>query len=458
MITPLGISRPRALPIARPRFGNDFITGILNGAIQGASSPTDLKNKKGSSLKKFILFQLIPIGLLGTAISNVDRLVQTSEWAYNVKHGQPLETVLTQQQFPIPITAGITVPVTANPAPPVRTEITEERARQIMDMTRPWQAVLSPQLLNEAAQLGLVKEVQVLPLVTGKPQWKAVLIDGSERFAYEDTLLREKLVSQLNIPMRNAFTGWSQDLIPSFTAAAVLISALGVLFKRETFVRPDLTPDEKRRYNLIQAGQLLVAAHQGVSAALITKEAVDEQLLWAKQKEAFKPMDQETLEKRLRVLLAAPLIERRFCNNNPSVGGSYPLETLNELIRAMIKSLGMSSELGYYTFPSTMTDADKARLEFAVQKKIDTLTAETKTILDQYNDSAVENLVKGLDTLHPPLTQAEVKSLLTGKRVEDVARDRSFMGRLWKKFQKPQPPVTVSATSAQPPSPPKDKL
>lgn len=437
---------------------------------------SDDKNKKNtskqSSWKSFFQRNLIYTSLLTMGLYNSDMIYRKFYYnvptfgLHDVKIGdheipwvntEPLDTLLKaklERQDPEH------KPVTLSP----------ETLAMIKMVQEPKLVLTSPYLLS-VAQAGLVKEIHTpytdKPIALGITPWNAIMLDGSVVKAEIDAPLRDKLMTELKIPIRHPFSGLNLSLIEASLYAGLIVNGLSSftsdmkerlkrLMREGEFKPPGPSPKDKKLMEKQEMGRLALAAVLNVEPAPLTLELLEEQMGEIKPNKELKPLTRKELKNRLVVLLAPSAVERILRepvsgsstadNDSLSVGSSGSFEAVSRIASLMVVRLGMGETFGKY-IPSEVKDDDPKAKQVAeeIRQLFEWADKRALELSAQYKDR-LEPLLEAVNGLKD-LTREEVLLILEGKSKADIQKIRGWSYyvplpvNLKRKFTKPNSPT-----------------
>lgn len=449
------------------QFGSDLITigqGLIMGALKPANENDKGKSGGGTSWKGFFQRNLIFTTLLTVGLANSDAVYREAVFGFNSYYGQALETVpgydpnepLTPV-VPPPVTPGPgapgpvipgPIPPVANPPvnPPTNPPVVlpaKPTVNQMIRMARESRIVFTTAYIYEMAKAGLVKEVHTpytdKPAAPGVVPWNAILIDGSSVKAEMDADTRQKLLTELRIPVRHPITGFNIGWIEASLLAAVIVNGLSSLtsdmrdkishlLKGQKIKSAGPSPEEKKLMELYDTGRVLVATVLNVDPSPITEDMVQEHMGQLSLSRELKPLSHADLKNRLVVLLAGPAVEKKLNKETLSVGSSGSLEEASKVSGLMISRLGMSEMNGLFIPKELIKEDDKVKAQEEVKKLFEWAEKRAREIVDQYGER-LEPLREALKELKI-LSREEVLAILEGKNAKDIKKQRGFLFRM----------------------------
>lgn len=454
-VSPVSV-KPVASTVGSPvRFGmmqGDLIGTVIKTVMQQSTGVPNPAKKNKSRWREFLLKNLLPTTALTILLANVDGIYRLYQLNQYQRSGRPLESVLVKrEELPLlvvkpPDEAGeVKEDALVEPQEepkPEQDAIATPTVEEMITMLREPRVIIPSSYLLQAAKSGLVKELltpetEKLP-APGIPKWNVVLIDGTLVTAEVDTAVRDKLVTELKIPVKRSFVGWNVGWLEASLLAAFIVNTMTALLKKEEAVEAELLKEDKKRLAMIKAGRLLVAADLNISADLLKMEHVEEELALSKYGEKYRPTDVNLLKKRLAVLMSAHVLEHHLLSESPSVGAAVHLGVAAQIAQKAILELGLDKEWGSFVLPTAPTDAQKVELEKITRRWIEEAAATALASIQKYTPQQIENLRLAVVELKPPITRAEVKALLNGATVESIQSKRSLTTRLVGKVWRPK--------------------
>jgi hypothetical protein len=456
-----GFTKTKPLPL---QFGNDWVT-IGQGVIQSALTQNNGGKKQEPSFnwKNFFTLNLLGTTTVAIGLAYSDVVYREALFGLNRYYGHPLEQ--HQEYDAKEMEAYIKAqeermqkPLERLPeAGPTLT------VNQMIRMVRETKALISSKYLYQMAKAGLVKEIHT-PLsdkaaAPGVVPWNAVLMDGTVVKTEMDLDTRDKLITELKIPIRHPSTGLNIGWLEASLLAAVMVNGLSQITKQSWFGLkklassvsgnkiqvPGPTEEDKKIMALYQTGRLLVATILNVSAEPLSLDMLESRMGKTSPDPASRPITQEELKQRLVVLMAGPAVERKQNDENLTVNSSGSLSLASRVASLMVLQLGMGEPYGRFVPTELPTEERKKEVEANVLKIFQAAEKQARDIIDQYSER-LEPLQKAVTEIKG-LTRNEILSILEGKTAEDIKKQRSYFYKLKQRWFA-QPPVAPVLTVA----------
>jgi hypothetical protein len=333
---------------------------------------------------------------------------------------------------------------------------------QMIRMVRETKALISAKYLYQMAKAGLVKEVHT-PLsdkaaAPGVVPWNAVLMDGTVIKTEMDLDTRDKLITELKIPIRHPSTGLHIGWLEASLLAAVMVNGFSQIGKQGWYGLkklassvsgnkikvPGPSEEDQKIMALYQTGRLLVATVLNVSADPLTLDMLESRMGKTSPDPASRPITQEELKQRLVVLMAGPAVERKQNDENLTVNSSGSLALASRVASLMVLQLGMGEPYGRFVPTELPTEERKMEVEANVLKIFQEAEKQARDIIDQYSER-LEPLQKAVTEIKG-LKRNEILAILEGKTVDDIKKQRSYFHKLKERWlaKPPAPPVLAA--------------